>query len=252
LLLTGLLWLRRRHDDPFRPIVAVAAAAALGCLVLRVGTGWMAHKYSNERNLFPTHLRLDSLLFGVAISYAYHFHHAWFEGRFSAHRRWLILAGCASLLPAFWFPLETSPWIYIAGLTLFSVGSGALLTGVLLSPSPEHRVAVGLGLLGAYSYSIYLWHMPVIAWVIPGLERLLSRELDFLVRFLLYIIGSLVVGIMMARLIEIPALRLRDAWFPSRGAALPEKHACQATHQTGTSRNAESAFLPQGAAVRPG
>ncbi len=156
----------------------------------------------------------------MGIAYAYHFHQGWFRGAFGAHRRRLIVAGSASLLPAFCFPIEASPILWTAGLTLFALGSGALLIGVVLLDVPRTGVAAALGLVGTHSYSIYLSHMPVIRWAIPALERSLDRELDFLVRVPLYVAGSIALGMVMARLVEIPALRLRDRWFPGRPAGL--------------------------------
>jgi peptidoglycan/LPS O-acetylase OafA/YrhL len=122
------------------------------------------------------------------------------------------------LTPAFVFQLETTPFIYTSGLTLFYLGSGMLLVGVLLSRVPRRRAILFLATLGAYSYSIYLWHMPVISWGVPLVERAWGSPLGFGISNAIYCIGSLVLGVIMARIVERPALRLRDHWFPPRGS----------------------------------
>ena len=74
----------------------------------------------------------------------------------------------------------------------------------------------GLAALGAHSYSIYLWNLPVRYWVTPLIERALGPSVGFGAHAAIYLIGSLAVGVAMAKLIEIPALRMRDRWIPSR------------------------------------
>lgn len=223
ILLAGLVWLGRGKVDPFKPLVGIVALTALALLSLRFHRYNSTHSYSHFGNLFPTHLRLDSLLFGVLIAYFYHFRHDWFEEILGPRRHWLISGGVAALLPAFLFPVETSPFVYTAGLTLFYLGSGSILASVLLCEVPGNRVTFALGMVGAYSYSIYLWHLPVIDWGVPVLERLLARKLSFAAGLSAYIFGSILVGMIMVRLVEVPSLLLRDRWLPARGSSHPEE-----------------------------
>ncbi|WP_406698987.1 acyltransferase [Singulisphaera sp. Ch08] len=221
-LLAGLVWLGRGRVDPFKPLFGVVALTALALLSLRTYLYYSTHSFSYLGNLFPTHLRLDSLLFGVLIAYLYHFHNDWFVETLGPRRRWLIAGGIAALLPAFLFQLEKTPFIFTAGLTLFYLGGGAILAGVLLCELPRNRVTVTLGMIGAYSYSIYLWHMPVLVWGMPALERLVARKLGFAVEVSVYLVGSILAGIIMAKLVEVPSLRLRDRWLPARGTSHSE------------------------------
>jgi peptidoglycan/LPS O-acetylase OafA/YrhL len=62
---------------------------------------------------------------------------------------------------------------------------------------------------GKCSYTIYLWHMPVLIWGVPLLD-----PLDDAGRGVVYFAGALVVGAVMAPLTEQPLLRLRDRWAP--------------------------------------
>jgi peptidoglycan/LPS O-acetylase OafA/YrhL len=216
LTLALMLRINRGSPAPFKPLVALAACVAIGALVLRLLNWHYRSSYSNLTHSFPSHLRLDSLFFGVAISYAYHFHTDWFVGALTPWRRWLVVGGALLLTPAFVLRLETTPFIYTAGFTLFYIGSGMLLVGVLLSDLPRNRLVAGLGALGAYSYSIYLWHMPVNEWGISAFERVWGEPVRYGVRAAVYVFGSLVLGVVMAKAIEVPALRLRDKWFPPR------------------------------------
>jgi peptidoglycan/LPS O-acetylase OafA/YrhL len=206
-------------DDPFRPLAYGLAFLALLCLILRLGTAF-AFPYSHYTNLFPSHLRMDSLGFGVAISYFYHFHHLKFVKLFRPFRVIMLALGAALLVPAFLLTLETSPFIYTVGLSVFYVGSGFLVVGMLLSQIPGGWLRDGIATLGRYSYSIYLWHLPVSLIAIPFIAKQLGLTFSFPAWFAMYVIGSLATGSIMARVVEIPALHLRDLMVP-RNAPRP-------------------------------
>lgn len=236
LLLPLTLLLLARHgrgtDDPFRPIVPLAFGLAGLLLTLRLVTAWV-RRYDPYAHLFPTHLRLDALFLGVALAYGYHFHGRALYRRLRPYRLGLVLGGVALLAPAFFVRLERSPWIYTAGLTQFALGSAALLIGVLLMRLRRGRWFASLG---AHSYSIYLWHMPVIVWALPLLERTLGWTLPEPARWLGAILGSVIVGVVMARLVELPVLRWRDARVPARPESNPgEPRLCHAS-SAGTAR----------------
>jgi peptidoglycan/LPS O-acetylase OafA/YrhL len=118
--------------------------------------------------------------------------------------------GTLALAPAFVFPLETSRFISTFGLTLFYIGSGLILTATLTFDFGKHKIATFAAYVGSYSYSIYLWHMPVAVWLLP------LAHWSWSVYFALYLVGSLSLGMIMGLLVEFPILRLRDRWFPSR------------------------------------
>jgi peptidoglycan/LPS O-acetylase OafA/YrhL len=216
LLLTVLLRLNRGSRTPLRPFLAISACVAISALALRL-QNWHAHPvYSHRADLFPTHLRLDSLFFGVSVSYGYHFHTRRFLDTFSPVRTVLALVGILLLLPAFVWQLELTPVIYTWGFSLFYVGSGLLLIGVLLTTLPDNRLVTGMAAVGAHSYSIYLWHLPMQEWGVPWILARVGNPQVFGVYAGIYLIGSLVIGIIMAKVVELPALRIRDRWFPSR------------------------------------
>ncbi len=81
----------------------------------------------------------------------------------------------------------------------------AALTMPRLLPSPLARP---LAWIGFYSYSIYLWHLP---WLAVCRIRVFSGPWQALA----YYAGSIAIGVLVAKLVEIPALRLRDRWLPA-------------------------------------
>lgn len=216
--LTLVLMLRRNKNSPtpFKHILTLTGCVMLIALVLRVLTAYYYPVYSYEQHLYPTHLRIDSLLFGVAISYLYHFHDKKFIEVMHPWRHWLIFGGLILFIPALIFELEETPFLYTLGFSIFSLGSGMLLVGVLLSNTPNHPVVNFLAKLGSYSYSIYLWHMPIRLVVVPVINSALGKTLGYGEQTVIYLVLSLVVGILMSKLVEWPVLRLRDRLFPSR------------------------------------
>jgi peptidoglycan/LPS O-acetylase OafA/YrhL len=225
IVLAPMLKLNRDASARFSPILLLALVVAVAGLLLRLLNWHNQETYSNLTHLFATHLRFDSLFFGVAISYAYHFHSNKFIEVLAPWRWYLLLGGGLLLTPAFALQLETTPFIYTAGLTLFYLGSGSMLVGVLMIQPPRSHGVMFLAMLGTYSYSIYLWHLPMAWWGIALIERTLGTSLDFAVRAPLYLSGSLAVGVLMAKLVEVPTIRLRDRWYPSKSSAIIAKTA---------------------------
>lgn len=224
-----LRW-NRNAPLPLQPILFVAAIVAVLTLAMRLLNWYLRPSYDHLTHLFPSHLRLDSLLCGVAISYLYHFHSDSFVRRLTPWRRTLIGCGALLLAPAFVVPLESTAFSYTIGFSIFYIGSGMMLVGILLSRIRPHRAIAFLATLGAFSYSIYLWHMPVLDWGIPLVERLSGLTLNYGIRLGLYFVGSFCVGIIMSKAVEAPVLRLRDRWFPSRSPGAIQVQAKQTPH----------------------
>jgi len=209
---------RRRSAQPFALIPAVFIAIALLCLMLRI-VGALHSAFAEQTHIFPSHLRLDGLFFGVLLSYAFHRHPIKFLSAAQRFRYLLAGMGVALLLPAFYFPQRT-PFIFTYGLTLFYLGSGCLLVAALGWQAPTTRLASAVAYTGSHSYSVYLWHMPVALWGTAVISRLLSQHNNWFIYTATYLMGSIAFGVGMAILTEFPVLRIRDSLFPSRGAPL--------------------------------
>lgn len=215
-LVTYLLAVNPRK--PFRYVPAMFAVVAASCFALRLVNLIFFPQYSHSTYLYGTHIRIDSLMFGVLLSYLWHFHDL--ENRtVRIPSCVLILIGLALLSPAFVFQLETNKMISIAGVILFYLAGGFLLiAAVRLKTSDSVAVRV-VAELGAASYSIYLWHMPVATWGYPLLSKLFGFE-SFCLYLFNAVIGACVFGWLLNRLIENPILQVRDRLFPSHSSAV--------------------------------
>ena len=219
LLVVFLLSRKSIGSDPFAIIPAVFVAVASACLVLRIVTWATAPAYSHDVFLFPTHLRIDSLMFGVFLSYLWHFRDL--ESRIArVPSSLLALGGIVLIAPAFALPLERYPQVSVFGVVAFYSGAGLLLLAMVRITSSKNPLLRFAGTLGRSSYSMYLWHMPVNLWG----RQLLARWTgdDSLATYLaVYFVGTIVVGVAMSKLVEWPVLRLRDRLFPPRGGPAP-------------------------------
>jgi peptidoglycan/LPS O-acetylase OafA/YrhL len=199
LLLPPLLWLLARSGFRLLPVCFALVAGAV--LAMRFRAGW--HLSGGELDIWyaPTHLRIDSLFFGVLLQWMRTFHPALFLS--IARNRYSVVpvAGAIAMLAV--FPLE-SQVMHTIGFTVLYLGFGALL--VMMVDRPPMRILNPLARMGGYSYSIYLWHR-LFAILIPH---------SGLPAFALYLALSIAWGILMAKLVELPALAVRDRLFPAK------------------------------------
>lgn len=199
-----------KHQFEFIPLFFFIVATF--CFSARVANYYLFTDYSHKVYLYGTHIRLDSLFFGVFISYLTHFQGLRARMAFVPSSI-LVIIGISLLFPAFSYKLETNKWISIIGVILFYFGSGFLLiAGIRLEKSKSLVLAI-LGSLGAASYSIYLWHIPVNIWGYIVIRKLLGFESWILYAFS-YIFGAIAFGWLMNLLIEKPSLFIRDNLFP--------------------------------------
>jgi peptidoglycan/LPS O-acetylase OafA/YrhL len=168
--------------------------------------------------LLPTHFRIDALLFGVLLAYAWHFHRAALTPWLHRYRWTIAIVSVLLLAPCLLLEVENGFAVNTIGLTTNYLGFGGLvILGVAAQAQESPRLArllSPLAAIGFYSYSVYLWHMPVNLLA----ARLLAPRIGWPASVAAYLVGSIVVGIVAARLVELPFLRLRDRVLPSRTA----------------------------------
>lgn len=205
-LMLAMVYYARVHAVPW--LFAIVAVFALVCrviVVVRQGANQWAV-------LLPAHKRMDALFCGVLIAYLYWFHREAFD-RIS-RKRWILPGSGVCLLPWLVLDVDHSVWMLSLGLTLNYVGFGLLLIWSL-QWSMWHGLAP-LALIGEYSYSIYLWHIGVRTWVMDWL----GIGSPTLPHFVAYIGLSIAWGMLMARLVELPVLRLRDRIMAASGEGM--------------------------------
>ena len=222
-----LLLIRFASDraNPFKSIPRAFLVVAVMCFVLRAATVYFTppEAYYGASITTATHLRIDELFFGVLLGYFYSFHREGLDEfmRPKKNRALIALATAVFLSTCFIFP-GTSRTFVIFGPTFLYLGFGGLLLLCLyvrdvLPPhvaGPAEKVGTAAAFIGLYSYSIYLWQGIIGVYATRGMEKYLHFELTGFPRFAWYFFGCVIFGIVMARLIEFPVLKLRDRFFP--------------------------------------
>ena len=200
-------------------VPAITAMIAIACLGMRLSR-WSV-PFVAQSNYVPTHLRADSLFFGVLLAYVYHLRPALlaFVPRF---RLALFIVGLALVAPMF-FILWEHPFVFTFGYTMNYLGYGCILIACVdartgpLGWALTGRMARVLGFIGFFSYSIYLWHLFARDLV---LDRMHSMEQTgagaFVLTTSMHVALSIAFGVISAKVVEQPFLRLRDLVFPPR------------------------------------
>jgi peptidoglycan/LPS O-acetylase OafA/YrhL len=182
---------------------------------------------------YETHLRIDGLALGVLVAYFHHIHPE-LLARFARRRLLLVVVGAALVWPMTSVGLEHGPLTASLGLSAVYVGYALILIAVVHTPLGEgpmgrllgSRLGRAVGFIGLHSYSVYLWHVdlaqtPVKAALARGALRWLRPELQWIVSMGIYVALAVGAGVVLGRLVEAPALAVRDRLFPASSAAKP-------------------------------
>jgi peptidoglycan/LPS O-acetylase OafA/YrhL len=144
-----------------------------------------------------THLRIDGLFCGVALGYYKHFDPENFPTR--SHFGFL-LASVPCLLSIWFLPRAL-------GHTFASIGFALLLLWAVPRKASNWWTARSFAWIGRYSCAIYLWQVfpALIFWYFLN---------NSAIGFGGYIISAILIGCAMTKIIENPALKLRDKLLP--------------------------------------
>ncbi len=195
LLLVLLIRLGKGKGNYFRLIPFLSIALSALCLWGRIAAYLRWHDW--DRVAYPTHLRVDALFAGVTLGYFAHFDPESFK---EAGRKWVLAVGLL-------FCLATALLPSVPQLTFAYVAFSFIVAWAVNQKRPEGWLLRPLAWIGYYSYSIYLWH---------GLGMLSIRHLPLRwFRFPSYTVIAVVPGILMAMLVEVPSLKVRQRLFPS-------------------------------------
>lgn len=200
--------------NPFRWLPAIVIVTSVGVLAFRIWNVPAVIPKNLMSVLGYTHLRCDTFLIGTLVGYAFYFS----EGRFLAfcqrfHAACLVL-GTACFIPAFYLP-RTLPISFTWIFTLNAIGGALLLMGALGSRGKPSLGASLLATIGEHSYSIYLWHILVSKTWLLIVIKIYRIPVDLISLTILSLMTSIIAGILSSYLIEKPALKLRDRWFPA-------------------------------------
>lgn len=188
---------------------------ALLCLILRL---FFVFYYLDKQIIYSTyyytHFRIDSLFFGVLIAYLWHFKGIG-ENKFIKNNYNLLgVLGLLLYLPFAFIDRDTSIFALTIGYNLLALGSGFLLIYSLKTNGLSGFGWQYFAKIGCYSYSIYLWHLPIKEWLTPKIIEICQIDSWFFATFF-YILASFVIGVILSKLIEYPILFFRDKYFPN-------------------------------------
>jgi peptidoglycan/LPS O-acetylase OafA/YrhL len=224
-LVALLVWLAAApHGRGIRLLPRIVASVLIACLAMRLVTAWLVPSFSFHVHLAPSHLRFDALAFGVLLSY-------WYHRDTEALAQWTVkravpLAVLAFVLLMICAGVPRPTYVgHTVIQTLQYAGHGCLLLLVVLHPKWQgvHDSIVGRLLqgIGRFSYSIYLWHMGVLVWSRTLIAHVAGDPASHAnLKLAVYAALVIPVGILAARVVEMPILLLRDRVFPSRSENL--------------------------------
>lgn len=207
-----------------KKIITAVILIMISCLLLRYLHNSVIPPAKPEYNVTMTHIRIDSLLAGVLISYFFYFRFEYLKRFVSKYRYLLILIAIAGLS---WTPFiepETNFFGKTTGYTLVYIAFGIILMLFLLSDNINDQlnrvlskpVVSVVSKIGFSSYSIYVIHSLVISYV-NVYARKLNLYDQFALKFIVVSTISVIAGLAITYTIEKYFLTIRDRHFPRRG-----------------------------------
>ncbi len=207
-----LLWLYKRAPSRIPMVLAsICFAVLLERIVIVYGLGW-----GNPG--LKTHARIDSLLFGVMLSWFFYTNRPAFD-RFLRRKLLLCAVTLTGLAFIVWQSGADSLPMASVGYTLnyLSLGSLLLLIYSYRGRFTKSALYQAIRWIGIYSYGIYLWHLSVREPIAHAVTHL-PVGVRWTALFLGQYAAAIALGVLMTKLVEFPMLRAREHLFP-RGEA---------------------------------
>ncbi len=174
---------------------------------------WRTILSSQGVNVFTrTDTRIDGILYGLMLAILYHSA----PDMFRKIQRWTFLWVGVICFTLAYFRLQPAAWW---GNDVAFACADAMGVALLLllykhrqgkKRSPLYRLVAWIGL---YSYGIYLWHVSVVA---PSeyVAHRLPAQFGTIFLATVPLLAGITLGVLTTKLIEVPALLLRDRFFP--------------------------------------
>jgi peptidoglycan/LPS O-acetylase OafA/YrhL len=211
-LLAGLLAIGRLRWLPGTIGLGCVAVLALRLSESHTPGNWAAIKY-------PTHFRADALLFGVLLGYSF----AYFPQRLQKFRPFwpfAIIASTGMFITVSLVQLDDFPVVYAISFTVIYLAFGSLVLSARLFPDfgrSGSKILTApmnvLAFVGVYSYTIYIAHGVIFKFAFTRGLLTLSQHPAW--KPCMFVIGSIVSGILLSHAVERPFLKLREKWAPS-------------------------------------
>jgi peptidoglycan/LPS O-acetylase OafA/YrhL len=219
-----LLVLSRRrifHISPLRVIAIASAVVFAGCLASRIYVSLSSAAFAKFELYTPTHMRMDSLMAGVLLAAIVAFRRSSFERL----RPWawaLLVAGMLCYVP--YLVVDRSSFFgHTFGYSVLWIGSSLMVvwawlrsTDAAVASIPRGRLLALAAVIGSYSYSIYLWHLPFgrifTGQIVKGLD--VTAPYAYAIYMMVYVLVSIAIGIVSYKMIEGPVLAWRDRVMP--------------------------------------
>ncbi len=176
-----------------------------------------------SRNTSMTHLRIDSLLAGVLISYLFYFRFSFMKLIFKKYRLvFLILAVLGLSWTPFYEPVH-SFFVKTLGYSLLLMSFGLILVYFLLTDKINHQlnylfseqITSAISKIGFCSYSIYIIH-PFVNSVFAKVQIHNQTFLNHYLNLVLSSVAAIAFGMFLTYFIEKYFLKIRDKYFPNR------------------------------------
>jgi peptidoglycan/LPS O-acetylase OafA/YrhL len=163
---------------------------------------------------YPTQTRVSGILYGVMLAMVYHYA----PEVFRRMQGWWWLWGGILVATLVYSGFDIAGW-WDRSVTLDLADLSGIAVLMLLYRHREGRqrswVYRAVAWVGVYSYGIFLWHVSVDA-PIAAVGRHFPGRFELAWRGIAPLVGGVLMGFVTTKLVEFPALRLRDRLFPRR------------------------------------
>jgi peptidoglycan/LPS O-acetylase OafA/YrhL len=185
-------------------------------LAFRLHTYFTYNQYDFLREYAGSHIRFDSLFFGVLVVYISNYRKD-IVGRIlsSKFNLLFILLSLVFLSSNFVFKIADYRLVSVINLALNPICIGYLFIHFINFDTKYFSKLISpFAYIGKYSYSIYLFHVSFMT--IAGLLVMPAT----LIYYLLYFSMALLGGILISKSIEYPLISLREKYFPSLSTSI--------------------------------